>query len=232
MRHRVVNHDAQPTVRIGPLELFDGTVEFDDLLIVEHGKRMMPECRRAEYQRRGHDDPECQSHEWLPVERKCVFQRLYCSTHPAASIRQECGFARRPALRSRRGRTRFIWESLMRVIILAVAAAVLAAAPAQAAWKSFKYPQYAFGVDFPGEPKMGKGEYRGVIAGRMATTTMSAEQDGTIYQVEMVDFSNRLAETPVLLEEAVFLATQDGKLVSDVTARTDNGVKYAKYGRP
>ena len=119
----------------------------------------------------------------------------------------------------------------MRVIILAVAAAVLAAAPAQAAWKSFKYPQYAFGVDFPGEPKTGKGEYRGVIAGRMATTTMSAEQDGTIYQVEMVDFSNRLAETPVLLEEAVFLATQEGKLISDVTARTDNGQKYAKYGR-
>lgn len=119
----------------------------------------------------------------------------------------------------------------MRLIALAVAAVLLAAAPANAAWKSYKYAQYGFGVDFPAEPKMGKGEYRGVIAGRMPTTTISAELEGTIYQVEMVDFSNRLGETPVLLEEAVFLATQEGKLVSDTTARTDNGQKFAKYGR-
>jgi hypothetical protein len=119
----------------------------------------------------------------------------------------------------------------MRVIALAIAAVLLAAAPAQAAWKSYKYPQYAFGVDFPAEPTMGQGEYRGVIAGRMPTTTISAELEGTIYRVEIADFSNRLIETPVLLEEAVFLATQEGKLVSDTTARTDNGAKFAKYGR-
>ena len=119
----------------------------------------------------------------------------------------------------------------MRRLVLAMAALIVAAAPANAAWKSMKYPQYGFGVDFPAEPKMSKGEYRGVIAGRMPTTIIGAELEGTIYQVEMVDFSNRLAETPVLLEEAVFLATQEGKLVSDTTARTDNGAKFAKYGR-
>ena len=119
----------------------------------------------------------------------------------------------------------------MRLIALAVAAAVVVAAPAQAAWKAYKYPQYGFGVDFPAPPKTGKGEYRGVIAGRMPTTTISAEEDGTIYQVEIVDFKNRMPETPVLLEEAIFLATQEGKLVSDTTARTDNGAQYAKYGR-
>jgi len=46
-----------------------------------------------------------------------------------------------------------------------------------------------------------------------------------------VDFKNRMPETPVLLEEAIFLATQEGKLISDTTARTDNGAQYAKYGR-
>jgi len=119
----------------------------------------------------------------------------------------------------------------MRVIAAIAAVLLLAAAPAEAAWKSFKYPQYGFGIDFPAEPKMGTGEYRGVIAGRMPSTTISAELDGTIYRVEMVDFSNRMAETPVLLEEAVYLATQEGKLLSDTTARTDNGQKFAKYGR-
>jgi hypothetical protein len=119
----------------------------------------------------------------------------------------------------------------MRLIALAMAAVVLAAAPAQAAWKGFKYPQYGFGVDFPGEPKMTKGEYRGAIAGRNPSTIIGAEEDGTIYQVVIVDFKNRLAETPVLLEEAVFLAGQEGKLVSDTSARTDNGAQFAKYGR-
>lgn len=119
----------------------------------------------------------------------------------------------------------------MRRLALAMAALIVAAVPAQAAWKSVKYPQYGFGVDFPAEPKMSKGEYRGVIAGRVPTTIIGAELEGTIYQVEMVDFSNRMPETPVLLEEAVFLATQEGKLVSDTTARTDNGAKFAKYGR-
>lgn len=119
----------------------------------------------------------------------------------------------------------------MRMIAAMAAVLLLAAAPANAAWKSYKYPQYGFGVDFPAEPKMGTGEYRGVIAGRMPSTTISAEVDGTIYRVEMVDFSKRMAETPVLLEEAVYLATQEGKLLSDTTARTDNGQKFAKYGR-
>ena len=119
----------------------------------------------------------------------------------------------------------------MRLIALAMAATMLIAAPAQAAWKAFTYPEYGFGVDFPAAPKMSKGEHRGVVAGRVPTTIISAEEDGTIYQVVIADFKNRLAETPVILEEAVFLATQQGKLVSDTTARTDNGPKYAKYGR-
>jgi len=119
----------------------------------------------------------------------------------------------------------------MRLIALAMAAAVLVAAPAQAAWKDYTYKEYGFAVNFPAAPKITKGEWRGVVAGRVPTTIISAEEDGTIYQVVIADFKNRLADTPVLLEEAVFLATQEGKLVSDTSARTDNGQKYAKYGR-
>ena len=119
----------------------------------------------------------------------------------------------------------------MRLIALAMAAATLVAAPAQAAWKDYTYKEYGFAVNFPAPPKTTKGEHRGVVAGRVPTTIISAEEDGTIYQVVVADFKNRLAETPVILEEAVFLATQEGKLISDTTARTDNGAKYAKYGR-
>src|SRR5690348_13913023 len=53
----------------------------------------------------------------------------------------------RPLANTRIGR-----ES-MRLIALTMAAVVFAAAPAHAAWKAYKYPQYGFGVDFPAEPK-------------------------------------------------------------------------------
>src|SRR5258706_5422573 len=62
-----------------------------------------------------------------------------------------------------------IGRESMRLIALALAAVMAAAAPAQAAWKAQKYPQYGFGVDFPGEPKITKGVYRGVISGRVPT---------------------------------------------------------------
>ena len=119
----------------------------------------------------------------------------------------------------------------MRLVVSALAAAMLIAAPAQAAWKDYTYKEYGFAVNFPAPPKVSKGEHRGVVAGRVPTTIISAEEDGTIYQVEIADFKNRLADTPVILEEAIFLATQEGKLVSDTTARTDNGQQFAKYGR-
>ena len=119
----------------------------------------------------------------------------------------------------------------MRLIAFVMAAAFILASPAHAAWKGFKYPEYGFGVDFPAEPKMSKGEWRGVVAGRVPTTIISAEEDNTTYQVVIADFRNRLIDTPGILEEAIFLATQDGKVVSDTTARTDNGQQFAKYGR-
>jgi hypothetical protein len=51
------------------------------------------------------------------------------------------------------------------------------------------------------------------------------------YQVTIADFSSRPLDTPNILIEAAFLATQDGKVLSDTIARTDNGQKFAKYGR-
>jgi len=119
----------------------------------------------------------------------------------------------------------------MRLFACVIAAAVLITAPAQAAWKAYKYPELGFGVDFPAEPKMSKGEYRGVVAGRVQTTVISAEADDTTYQVIIADFSKRPLDTPTILMEAAFLATQDGNVVADTIARTDNGQKFAKYGR-
>ena len=80
----------------------------------------------------------------------------------------------------------------MRLYASIIAAALFAAAPAHAAWKAYTYPELGFGVDFPAEPHMSKGEYRGAVAGRVPTTVISTEADDTTYQVVIADFSDRL----------------------------------------
>ena len=118
----------------------------------------------------------------------------------------------------------------MRLIALTVAAAVLAAAPAEAAWKSFKYPELGFGVDFPAQPKTGMGEYRGRLAGRVPATEITAVDGEITYKATVVDFTKRPLDGPTLLGEAEFLLTQDGKVITDTSARSEAGPK-AQYGR-
>jgi hypothetical protein len=119
----------------------------------------------------------------------------------------------------------------MRLMGLAFAAIVLALAPAEAAWNPINYPQFGFGVDFPAPPKMSRGEYQAVVAGKVPTTIYSAEMDDTTYRVVIADFRNRLEDTPGILIEAAYIVSTEGKVVADTMSRTDNGPKYAKYGR-
>ena len=119
----------------------------------------------------------------------------------------------------------------MRLFGLAMAAAVVVAvSPAHAAWKSYKFPQYGFGIDFPAEPKEGKGLYRGRLAGRVPSVEITAKDGEITYKATIVDFSNRPLDGPTLLGEAEFLLTQDGDVVTDTSARAEAGPK-AQYGR-
>jgi hypothetical protein len=119
----------------------------------------------------------------------------------------------------------------MRLFVLALAAAAVWALPAEAAWKGHVYAEYGFGVDFPAEPKMSKGTYQAVVAGKVPTTIISAEEDNTTYRVVISDFRKRLEDTPGILIEAAFIASTEGEVVADTMSRTDNGQKFAKYGR-
>lgn len=119
----------------------------------------------------------------------------------------------------------------MRLIGLAMAAAVvLATAPAHAEWQSYKYPQYGFGIDFPAQPTIGKGLYRGRLAGRVPTTEITAKVGEVTYKATIVDFTNRMKDGPTLIGEDEFLLTQDGDVVTDTSARAEAG-PGAQYGR-
>ena len=116
------------------------------------------------------------------------------------------------------------------LIPLTVWAVTAMAMPAEAAWKTYVNHALGFSFDAPGEIKAAKGTYRAGVAGTNAAIVYSSVEDNIEYRATVVDFSNRLGEGSVLMEEAAYIL-QDGKhvLINDF-GRVEPG-KDAVYGR-
>ena len=111
--------------------------------------------------------------------------------------------------------------------LLSVAVAVPAEA---AAWKTYISHPLGFSFDAPGEVKAAKATYRAGVAGANDAIAYRTVDNNIRYRVTVVDFSNRLGEGAVLMEEAAYIL-QDGKhvLMNDF-GRVEPG-KNAVYGR-
>lgn len=121
----------------------------------------------------------------------------------------------------------------MRVKGLAVFAAVLSLAgvPAHAAaWKTYISHSLGFSFDAPGEVTTAKGTYRAGVAGVNPAIVYRSTDNNIRYRVTVIDFSKRLGESSVIMEEAAYIL-QDGKhvLMNDF-GRVEPG-KNAVYGR-
>jgi hypothetical protein len=118
----------------------------------------------------------------------------------------------------------------VRLVILVIAILLLAVAPTQAAWKQHQFPELGFGVDFPAEPRISMGEWKGAVARTAPATVITAVHDNITFEAIVADFRNRAAETPTILGEAAYILSQEGALVLETMARTENG-PGAIYGR-
>ena len=117
------------------------------------------------------------------------------------------------------------------LIALAGLAPVALAMPADAAvWKTYVSHTLGFSFDAPGEITTQKGKYRGGVAGNNDAIIYRSVDNNIQYRATIVDFSNRLGEGSVLMEEAAYIL-QDGKheLMNDF-GRVEPG-KNAVYGR-
>ena len=119
------------------------------------------------------------------------------------------------------------FRTLVASIIVASLAMTL---PAKAAWKTYISHPLGFSFDAPSEVKMTKGTYRAGVAGANDAIVYRSVENNIQYRVTVVDFSNRLGEGAVLMEEAAYIL-QDGKhvLMNDF-GRVEPG-KNAVYGR-
>jgi hypothetical protein len=114
--------------------------------------------------------------------------------------------------------------------VLAGAALMITAMPAQAAWKSYISRQLGFSFMAPGEVKTDVGNFRGAIAGPRQTIVYRSVEDNIEYKVTVMSFLQAQAEGATLLGERQYMFQDRKTVLMDTFSRVGSG-KDAVYGR-
>jgi len=119
----------------------------------------------------------------------------------------------------------------LRPIGLMLAAALVAAVPAVAAWQEYPTKELGFVVEFPAKPSNTRASYRTVLVPDGATAHIfSVKEDNTIFVATVVDLLNRKEEGATLLGEAEYNLTLLGDLSGQSVSRVEPG-RAAIFGR-
>jgi hypothetical protein len=116
----------------------------------------------------------------------------------------------------------------MRLTALAILVGALAAmtAPATAAWRGYISHPLGFAFAAPGELKVEKGTYRGVVAGPRDTVVYRFVDDDIEYKAEVIDMTDKANDAATLLGEAEYIFQDGKKVLMDTYGRLDR-----QYGR-
>jgi hypothetical protein len=107
---------------------------------------------------------------------------------------------------------------------------MIAALPAQAAWKSSINRELGFSFMAPGEVKPAIGNFRGNFAGPRQTIVYRSVEDGIEYKVTVMSFLQAQAEGATLLGEREYMFQDGKKVLMDTFARVGSD-KDTVYGR-
>jgi hypothetical protein len=112
----------------------------------------------------------------------------------------------------------------MRLTALATlvgAALAATSAPATAAWRGYISHPLGFAFAAPGELKVEKGTYRGVIAGARDTLVYRFVDDNIEYKAVVIDMGDRANDAATLLGEAEYNFQDGKKVLMDTFGRVD-----------
>jgi len=114
----------------------------------------------------------------------------------------------------------------MRIIAFAVAAFVVSGPAAAQSWEEYSYPEYAFSVAFPANPKIETTTYE-VAAGRSVQARVySAHQDKSQFKMTVADLANAGLDEKAVIDHAIKTLSQGATVRVNVPARI-----YQVYGR-
>src|SRR5215469_17408517 len=117
-------------------------------------------------------------------------------------------------------------RSMALAIVLGAAFAAASAQPSAAAWHGYISHPLGFAFAAPGEFKVEKGTYRGVVAGERPTFTYRFFENNIEYKAVVIDMTDIANDSATLLGEAEYLFQDNKKPRMDVFGRVDR-----QYGR-
>jgi hypothetical protein len=107
----------------------------------------------------------------------------------------------------------------MRLIALALAAFVVSSPAAAQSWKEFSYPDYAFTVAFPAEPRIENTVYQAADGRAAPARVYSVAAANGMFKVTIVDLSNATLEESAVIDHAIKVLSQDGEIKLDIPHR-------------
>jgi hypothetical protein len=114
----------------------------------------------------------------------------------------------------------------MRTIAFAVAAFVVSGPAAAQSWQEYSYPEYAFSVAFPANPKIETTTYEVADARSVPARVYSARQDKSQFKMTVADLANAGLTEKAVIDHAIKTLSQGATVRVNVPARI-----YQVYGR-
>jgi hypothetical protein len=107
---------------------------------------------------------------------------------------------------------------MMRLFALILAAFVASPAAAQG-WKEYSYPDYAFTVSFPAEPRIETTTYQTADGHSVPARVYSVARDNGVFKMTIADLSNAALTETAVIDHAIKTLSQGGEIKVDIPHR-------------
>src|SRR5262249_38295362 len=114
----------------------------------------------------------------------------------------------------------------MRIIALAAAAFVVSGPAASQSWEEYSYPEYAFSVTFPANPKIETTTYEVADGRSVPARVYSTRQEKNQFKMTIADLANTGLDEKAVIDHAIRTLSQGATVRVNVPARI-----YQVYGR-
>jgi hypothetical protein len=114
----------------------------------------------------------------------------------------------------------------MRIIAFAVAVFVVSGPAVAQSWEEFSYPEYAFSVTFPTNPKIETTTYEVADGRSVPARVYSARQDKSQFTMTVADLANTGLDEKAVIDHAIKTLSRGATVKVNVPARI-----YQVYGR-
>jgi hypothetical protein len=107
----------------------------------------------------------------------------------------------------------------MRLIAFLLAAFVVSSPAAAQSWKEYRYPDFAFTVSFPAEPRIEITTYQAADGRVVPARVYSVTQASSVFQMMVADLTNAGLEESAVIGHAIRTLSQGGEIKLDIPHR-------------